>query len=78
MYLPLAEPCLIYGCSNRGASYENTRITRMTQVKVCDGADLDLVPFFVVRVLNSFERVPVPRVTENWYGAEQRTVGMGM
>jgi hypothetical protein len=46
MYLPLAKPCLIYGCSNRGASYENTRTTRMTQVKVCDGANLDLVPFF--------------------------------
>jgi hypothetical protein len=26
LYLPLAGPCLIYGCSNRGAStsYENT------------------------------------------------------
>ena len=33
---------------------------------------------FFERVLNSFERVPVPRVTENRYGAEQQTVGMGM
>jgi hypothetical protein len=23
MYLPLAEPCLIHGCSNCGTSYEN-------------------------------------------------------
>ena len=31
-----------------------------------------------VRFLNSFERVHVPWVIENRYGAEQRTVGMGI
>ena len=50
----------------------------MIQVKICDGAKLDSVPVFVVRFLDNFERVPVPRVTENRYGVEQRTTGMGM
>ena len=36
------------------------------------------VTFLYVFFWNIFERVPLPRVIENRYGAEQRTAGMGM
>ena len=63
MCLPLAEPCVLHGCSNRGVCYKNT------------GSVTFFVRFFF---WNIFERVPLPRVTENRYGAEQRTAGMVM